>query len=381
MGKVVVKQLSKTFEAGGNPAVDRVDLTVADGQIVSMLGPSGCGKTTTLRCIAGLERPDSGEIWLDDRQLTIGSRHLIPPQRREMGMVFQSYSIWPHMTVRENLAIGLRAKKLKRAEIERKVTEVLTLVRLPGFADRPATDLSGGQQQRVAVARSLALEPKVLLFDEPLSNLDSKLRDEMRLELGELLRKLRISAIYVTHDQAEAFVLSDRIYVMNEGRIVQCGTPAEIYREPATHFVAEFIGAANLLSGTVIGLDGAQVTVGLADSQVLQTTGSAQIGEHVDVCIRSEAIELMPCASGPLPEHVLLGQIARRIYLGSTYEYLVSFGSEQVRVSAPNSLRLEPGQSVWARMAPENALALQSRTPGDGGREERSAGGVYGAAS
>ncbi len=227
-----------------------IDFEVPEGYFVTLLGPSGCGKTTTLCCLAGLECPDAGEIYIDDQCVAAPEQNLwMPPEQRDIGMVFQSYAVWPHLTVYDNVAYGLRVRRIGRSEIAKRTHETLELVGLHGFADRYATQLSGGQQQRVSLARALAYNPRVILFDEPLSNLDAKLREHMRLELTRLQQRLGITAVYVTHDQSEALVMSDTIIVMNRGHILQQGTPEAIYAEPTSRFVADFIGVHQFATG------------------------------------------------------------------------------------------------------------------------------------
>ncbi|MEM2414106.1 MAG: ABC transporter ATP-binding protein, partial [Sulfolobales archaeon] len=247
-------QVSKRF--GKVLAVDKVSVEIEKGEFFTFLGPSGCGKTTTLRIIAGLEIPDEGRVIMDGADITY-----LPPHKRDTAMVFQNYALWPHMTVFENVAYGLKVRKYPKEEIRRKVKEVLELVRLEGLEDRYPTQLSGGQQQRVALARALVVEPKALLLDEPLSNLDAKLRIEMREELKRIQKSLNITAVYVTHDQEEAMVLSDRIAVMNRGRVVQIGSPEELYGRPKTLFVATFIGKYNILEGVVREVEGDTVSI------------------------------------------------------------------------------------------------------------------------
>jgi ABC-type Fe3+/spermidine/putrescine transport system ATPase subunit len=357
MGKLLVKNLIKRFPGSDSPALDGVSFTVEEGEIVALLGPSGCGKTTTLRCIAGLEHPDQGEIWLDDRQITLNARHRIRSERRGMGMVFQSYSIWPHMTVNENIAIGLRAKGLKKAEAQQKIEEVLELVRLPGLASRPATDLSGGQQQRVALARSLALEPKVLLFDEPLSNLDANLREQMRFELRELLQRLAITSVYVTHDQTEAFVISDKICVIQLGKLVQVGTPTEIYQKPAIRFVAEFIGSSNILSGVIRETNDNQVLIDFGNDQTLWATGTASLNAQVDVSIRPEGITLSRDSSAQ-PDNALEVVINQSAYMGSTYQYIVLLANQSMRITTGIDVKLEVGEHVCVVVPPDHVMVL-----------------------
>src|SRR5215510_2470717 len=249
-----VEGLTKTFRAGKDvvTAVASIDFEVAAGEMVTLLGPSGCGKTTTLRCIAGLEKPDGGRITIGDRPVVnVAANIFVPPHQRNLGMVFQSYAIWPHMTVLENVAYALEGKRMPKAERRRLAMEALATVKLADLADRPAPRLSGGQQQRVAIARALVGKPQVLLFDEPLSNLDAKLRIEMRSELRRIQRQTGLSSIYVTHDQAEALAVSDWIVVMKEGRIIERGRPLDMYRYPRHIFTAQFLGVTNLIAGTV----------------------------------------------------------------------------------------------------------------------------------
>ncbi|HUN47415.1 MAG TPA: ABC transporter ATP-binding protein, partial [Stellaceae bacterium] len=256
--KCQIRGLSKSF--GSRRVVDDVSLDVADGEFVVILGPSGCGKTTTLRLVAGLEAPDAGSIAIDGRTVSAPAERLfVRPERRGIGMVFQSYAIWPHMTVFENVAFPLRVRRLRGADIAAKVRAVLERVGLAGEAQRPATQLSGGQMQRVALARALVYDPALLLFDEPLSNLDLKLRERLRVELRELQQRAGITSLYVTHDQAEAVELADRIVVMEGGKVAQVGPPAELYRRPRTRFVAEFIADANIFEGAVMAHAGPEV--------------------------------------------------------------------------------------------------------------------------
>ncbi len=257
-----IENLHKSYIVAGAEvrAVDGISVAVETGKLITLLGPSGCGKTTTLRCLAGLERPQTGRIVIGNRAVFDSEKRIfVPASDRGVGMVFQSYAIWPHMTVFENVAFPLRVSRTKKysaLEIRDRVARMLDMVQLTGFARRPATQLSGGQQQRLAFARGLIHEPAILLLDEPLSNLDAKLREQMRLELKRLQRTFGITTVYVTHDQSEALALSDEIAVFDSGRIIQRGTPQEIYRQPRSRFVADFVGSANFLPGTVRGIDG-----------------------------------------------------------------------------------------------------------------------------
>jgi iron(III) transport system ATP-binding protein len=317
---VRLENVTKRF--GSFPAVDNVTLEIPAGKLVTLLGPSGCGKTTTLRMIAGLEHPTGGRIWIGDENVTA-----LPASNRSVTMVFQSYALFPHLTVFENVAYGLRIAKLPEAEIARQVAGVLELVGLPQVGARYPAQLSGGQQQRVALARALVMKPKVLLFDEPLSNLDAKLRKRVRAEIRELQQRLGITSIYVTHDQAEALALSDVIVVMNLGKVEQIGTPADLYRTPASRFVADFVGEANLLSGTY--RDGV-ITVGPFTFPFRQ--GGVDTGP-VTVMARPEAVVLQTDASG------LPGKIRTAFFMGMTNEYLIDTPVGDITAIEPLSTR------------------------------------------
>src|SRR5512136_291752 len=290
---LVLDHLTKTFPARGKQtgevnAVDDVSLDIEKGQFVTLLGPSGCGKTTTLRLIAGFEFPTSGHIIVDKQQI-----EQVPPNRRDMAMVFQSYAIFPHLNVYENIAYGLNVQRRPRAEIKQRVDRVLELVELTGLENRAPNQLSGGQQQRVALARALVMEPKVLLMDEPLSNLDAKLREQMRTEIRRIQKRLGITSVYVTHDQVEAMTLSDRIVVMKDGRIEQVGTAQDLYQRPQTRFVADFIGRANFVQATVRGRrDGQLVLDALGATLTSPTSGEYSKGEVVTLVARPEMIEI-----------------------------------------------------------------------------------------
>jgi iron(III) transport system ATP-binding protein len=300
-------------------AVDGITFEVRAGDFYTLLGPSGCGKTSTLRCVAGLESPDGGTIAAGGAVLSdAGSGTFVPSEKRDMGMVFQSYAIWPHLTVFENVAFPLRVTpaKLPQSEIARRVADVLAAVDLAGYESRPATNLSGGQQQRLALARAIVRRPKILLLDEPLSNLDAKLRERMRTEIRELQRRLGITTLYVTHDQAEALSMSDRIAVLSEGRIVQEGTPREIYHAPASRFVADFVGTSNVLEGRVSGSgsDGRMVLETSAGRLEVACPARVSAGDRVTVAVRPEDIVLHRAESA-LP-NVLPGTLVRVVFLG-----------------------------------------------------------------
>jgi len=340
MADLALRDVGRTF--GGLWVVRALSLNVHDGEFVTLLGPSGCGKTTTLRMIAGFIPPTTGEIALGGRVLSSAATGaVIPPEHRGMGMVFQNYAVWPHMTAAGNVAYPLRRARLSRAEVQAQTRRALSLVHLEAFADRHPQELSGGQQQRVALARALVMEPSVLLLDEPLSNLDAKLREEMRGELRDLQERLGITIVYVTHDQAEAMALSGRIAVMEAGRLVQVGTPREIYEHPADPFVAAFVGAANFLPGEPVGRDGALARVRLLDgtnNHIVAVAGGAPEG-RVLVCVRPEDLEFTSAGD-------LHGTVVRATYFGNRVEYVIQVGSLMVRVEDRSGLTVRPGERV-----------------------------------
>ena len=337
-------------------AVDDIGFSIQPGELVTLLGPSGCGKTTTLRAIAGLEDPSAGEIRFGSEIVySSAMRRNVPSEKRGLSMVFQSYAIWPHMTVAENVAYGLNVRRLPRAEVDENVRRVLDLVRMTAFADRPASRLSGGQQQRIAVARAIAFSPTVLLFDEPLSNLDAKLRTEMRVELRELQRRLDITSVYVTHDQEEALAISDRVIVMNHGRIEQIGSPETIYNRPGSLFVADFVGAANLIKGAVRPTaDGCIVfeTVG----GLLLRAAEPPAGSETTLALRSAYVMLQRDGSGDV--NVAHGSIHRRMFHGDFIQYVVDWPAGQLIVRRPPTEMIEEGESVTITFAPEHCILL-----------------------
>src|SRR5262245_46844685 len=328
MAGISIKRLSKHFGSRDTDvaAVSDLDLDIKDNQFVTLLGPSGCGKTTTLRLIAGYIVPDAGTIHVDDR-LVSAPGQVVPPDARGMGMVFQNYAVWPHKTVFENVVFGLKIRKIPTAEARRKVEETLALVNLSGLEQRYPNELSGGQQQRVALARSLVVEPDILLLDEPLSNLDAKLRERMRTELKVLQRRTGITFVYVTHDQAEALALSDMVAVIHGGRLQQYGTPADVYSRPANRVVADFMGLVNLVPGTVVE---ARNGVGTVEAAALRldvpVPEGAVAGEAIEVAIRPENIRLAP-ANG---QRQATATISDRTFLGNVSEYYATLASGQV---------------------------------------------------
>jgi putative spermidine/putrescine transport system ATP-binding protein len=351
MARAVVELVGCTRDYGGIRAVAGLDLVVYEGELLSLLGPSGCGKTTTLNLIAGFVPPTSGRIRIDGQDVTDRPAH-----QRGLGVVFQSYALFPHLSVFENVAFGLRERRTPRAEIERRVRASLALVRLDTRAEHRPAQLSGGMQQRVALARALVYEPRVLLLDEPLAALDKKLREEMRSELREIQRSVGITTIFVTHDQSEALGLSDRIAVMHRGRIDQLGIPREIYERPATRFVAEFIGASSVLRGRATAADRVTLTGGEA-VRVLGVAG-LRAGEAVELAIRPERIRL---ADGE-GENVMDGRVTGVVYQGLQTELTVEIGGGQrllVFVAEPAPAALAPGQALRLHLPPDAFMRLQ----------------------
>jgi iron(III) transport system ATP-binding protein len=359
MAQLTLDRLGKAF--GKTWAAADVSLSCADGDFLTLLGPSGCGKTTTLRLIAGFLAPTTGRILLGDRILTdVDRKILVPPERRTMGMVFQSYAVWPHMDVFGNVAYPLRRMGVSRTELERRTRQALRLVHLDGLETHPPQELSGGHQQRVALARALVMEPAVLLLDEPLSNLDANLREELRGEIKDMHERLGTTVVYVTHDQDEAMALSKRIAVMSAGRVLQVGTPAQLYEYPATPFVAKFLGIANFLPGIVEGIEGKSVRVRLrgAPAPLTFTAPNGDVTGSVIVCVRPEALAIDP--SG-----MLRGRCLRRTYLGDRVEYLVQVGELTVRVRAGTDLKTREGADVRLTVQrgiiyPESSLTISA---------------------
>ncbi len=362
------RRRSPGAEADGRVfAVNDVTFNVPEGALFTLLGPSGCGKTTTLRSIAGLERPDSGTIEVGGRVLFTGGLPgkktvNVPANERGLGMVFQSYAIWPHMSVFDNVAFPLqvrkRAQRPGRMEISERVLRVLETMELADLADRLATKLSGGQQQRLALARALVIEPPLLLLDEPLSNLDAKLRESLRYELKRLQRELGITSVYVTHDQVEALVLSTSIAVMKGGNVIQLGRPREIYENPNSRFVAEFIGTSNFIVGTVVAKENERYVVDTADGRLmLDSAASMPAGTDVIVSIRPEAVEVSTTSrAGEVPNE-WTGTVLTRAFLGDAVDHVVAVGKHEIRARGNPSVSIEQGTGVYLRMDPSK-LAL-----------------------
>jgi iron(III) transport system ATP-binding protein len=363
-----VEHLTKIFENTTDAIVGGIRdaaFALEAGSFFTLLGPSGCGKTTTLRCIAGLETPDAGTIEVGGRRLfDAGARVNVPVEQRAVGMVFQSYAIWPHMTVAENVAFPLtvaKGRRKSRAEIAEAVARALAVVDLDGFEERSATRLSGGQQQRVALARAIVHEPRLLLLDEPLSNLDAQLRDEMRSELKRLQSKIGITTVYVTHDQSEALALSDRLAVIDRGRISQIGSPHDIYFRPANPFVARFVGATNLLPGRLVAAAGAEAKVEVLGGSAIRCAlpQSLPLEAAVSVSIRPESIRLAPRqGQAPAGDNCLPGRIGAVTFLGAAHRIDVVSEGVTLQVALPSDLPLPADPEVWLLFAPDRAVAL-----------------------
>jgi iron(III) transport system ATP-binding protein len=352
VASVELRRLTKRF--GTATAVDSVDLKIDHGRLVCLLGPSGCGKTTTLRLIAGFIEPSDGEILVGDRVVSSPSRTL-PPEARNMSMIFQSYALWPHMTVADNIAYGLKIRRLDRAAIAARLDAILTKTRLKPLAERYPGELSGGQQQRVSLARALVVEPETLLLDEPLSNLDANLREEMRFEVRRLHDEFHYTTVYVTHDQAEAMTTADLIAVMNAGSIEQLGAPEDIYFEPRSEFVARFIGGSNILRGRA--LDERHVAV--ADTALRCAGAGLHPGRETPVSVRQHSITLLDTAPAHGTPNVLPATLKRQVFLGASRDFFVALGDgTEVRVTAPATQSVAPGAAVWLHLPPELCRAL-----------------------
>jgi iron(III) transport system ATP-binding protein len=366
MAGIVIRGLSKSYGGeGGLAAVTDLSLDIADGQFVTLLGPSGCGKTTTLRLIAGFMAPDAGTIDADGRRLSSPGR-VVPPEERGMGMVFQNYAVWPHRTVFENVVFGLKLRRVATAEARERVKRTLALVNLTGLEERLPGELSGGQQQRVALARSLVVEPKILLLDEPLSNLDAKLRERMRGELKELQRRTGITFVYVTHDQSEALALSDRIAVIHGGRLQQLGTPQEVYARPASRVVADFMGLINLLPATLIAREAGQARLQTPAgwTMLADVPTTAMPGQRLEIAVRPENIRLQPHAgeaSEPRGRQLQPATVTEVTYLGNMMEYQVGLQDGAVlRVQTHPAQQLAVGDKVAVWIDPSRCTAFEA---------------------
>jgi iron(III) transport system ATP-binding protein len=354
MISIRIQHLTKRF--GNVTALDRLDLAIAPGEMFFLLGPSGCGKTTLLRSLAGFYFPDEGRIFFGEEDVTT-----LPPHRRNTGMMFQSYALWPHMTVAENVAFGLEERKVPRDETKRRVNEALESVRMGAYADRRPNQLSGGQQQRVALARALVIRPRCLLLDEPLSNLDAKLRLEMRGEIRRVCKEFKLTTVYVTHDQKEALSVSDRMAILDHGRVLQVGAPAEVYRRPVSRLVADFIGETDFLPGKLTRSSAGGVVVDTALGQFEGVFGdpAAQpaIGAAVTLSVRPECWKLS--REAPARNYVR-GHIGQAIYLGELAQYELMAGGHELKILELNPRFLDPSArgEVFASAAPEDVVVL-----------------------
>ena len=356
MSFVEFQGVTKTF--GKVVAVEELNVTIERGEFFSLLGPSGCGKTTTLRMLAGFVSPTTGRIRVHDRDITD-----LPPEARGIGIVFQNYAIFPHMNVFDNIAFGLVERGETKAETRRKVGAALEQVGLAGYGERFERELSGGQKQRVALARVLVVEPEILLLDEPLSALDRKMREEMKYWIMDIQKSVRITTIYVTHDQSEALTMSDRIAVMNAGRMLQVGTPVDIYEKPVSRFIAEFIGDSNLLTGTIHALNGTVCQVDLGGNAIVPArvppNSKVAVGDGVGLLLRPEVLRLAPSADGEAPH--LEGVVINEIYQGALRRYRVRAGLHEMTIEIPNRpelARLESGERVDLYWNPDSCVVV-----------------------
>jgi iron(III) transport system ATP-binding protein len=364
-----LKGLSKTYPGGTQPAVKDLSLDVYDGEIMTLLGPSGCGKSTTLRMVAGLEIPDEGDIFFGDRTVVMTSRRLcLAPDKRNVGMVFQSYAIWPHMTVEENVIFPLKSRKFPRKEIGKRMRRALELVGMAGFETRPGPLLSGGQQQRVALARALVTEPRVLLLDEPFSNLDAKLREYMRIEVKQLQKRLNIAVLFVTHDQIEALSMSNRIALMNYGVVQQQGNPRLLYEEPANEFVRDFVGRTLLFKGKVQSSNpSGQIAIAVQGAPDCVVFGrnynpdGIKVGESVYMAVRPEDVEIFPAAGSEAPSGMIGGTARAALFIGERIEYQVEVdGQGVIMIYGERHNPVDEGKKVWLKLRPDGHSAWSS---------------------
>jgi len=360
--EIRISDLTKDYFSAGKRirALDQIDLTIPANRIFTLLGPSGCGKTTLLRCIVGLETPDSGEISIGGETVWSKEKNIfVPPENRGLGMVFQTYAIWPHMNVFNNVAYPLQNRKTPRVEVRSRVGKVLKFVQMEGFEDRPATKLSGGQQQRVALARALVAEPKVILFDEPLSNLDAKLREETRKELRRFLTELQITAVYVTHDRVEALALSDEIAVMREGAIIEIGDPRKIYFNADHRFVADFIGRANLIPGRITALEDGHAVID-SDIGPILALNSHDIpqGGEATLCVRPEFIHL--ASRNDRGRNLFRGRVESLVFVGEAFEGEVRIGDRVLTTTITPTIPVAEGDEIDISFDPDHCFLLSA---------------------
>ena len=355
MAEIRLAGLEKRY--GAVAALRGITLTVQDGELVALLGPSGCGKTTTLQILAGFLIPDGGEVWAGDRLIS-SPKGAVPPERRRMSLVFQSYALWPHMTVSQNVGFGLEMRRLAREEIVDRVRRILEVAGLGGYEQRYPHELSGGQQQRVALARALVVRPDTLLLDEPLSNLDAALREQMRFEIRRIHKETGITTVYVTHDQAEAMVIADRIAVVNAGQIEQVGTPQEIYETPQSRFVASFIGGANCLPARV--LEPGRVRCGDLELRTMDD-GRFRPGDDVVLCIRPHAVRVRGAAGGDAArDNAALGRLVQHAYLGDLQDLRIMLGNLPIRALTSGRARYRPDDQLLVELPAEACRLVRS---------------------
>jgi ABC-type Fe3+/spermidine/putrescine transport system ATPase subunit len=366
---VGLRGLWKTYQGSSKPAVQNLSLDVHDGEIVTLLGPSGCGKTTTLRMVAGLETPDTGEIYFGDQAVVVSSRRFsLPPNKRNVGMVFQSYAIWPHMTVAQNVAFPLKARRFSKTEITERVQRALDLVGLSGFESRPGPLLSGGQQQRVAFARALVTEPRVLLLDEPFSNLDAKLREQMRISVKLLQKRLSVAMLFVTHDQIEALSLSNRIALMNFGVVQQQGEPRLLYESPVNEFVRDFVGRTVLFKGQVQSSNpSGQIAIAIAGARDCVVFGRSynpdgiKNGNSVFIAVRPEDVEIHAAPSAATPSGMIGGAVKTTLFVGERIEYQVEVDDQgMMMIYGERHKPIDEGKRVWLKVRPDGHSAWSS---------------------
>jgi ABC-type Fe3+/spermidine/putrescine transport system ATPase subunit len=360
MSEWMIELQGTTKRYGTLVANDRIDLQIPRGELLTLLGPSGCGKTTAMRCITGHQRPDEGRVFIDGRDVTD-----LPTHKRDLGMVFQNFALFPHMTVHENVDFPLMIRNLAQEERRQRVTEALKLVRMDELGDRYPRQLSGGQQQRVGLARALVYRPRVLLLDEPLSNLDAKLREEMRFEIKELVTQLSMTAVYVTHDQGEALALSDRVAVMKAGRIQQIGTPRDIFEQPNSLFVADFIGLSDFIKARVEAVEKGATWVAVKGLRVrVETAEQLRIGQDVTLFIRPNRVELLE-PSAPDGENVFAARVLKLTYLGDNIDYrIVLPGDWEIRVQTNGQQYIPAGSSIKVKLPPKHCHVIAEEIPG-----------------
>jgi len=365
---LIVDQITKKY--GETLAVEDVEFSIGRGEMVTLLGPSGCGKSTILRCVAGLEKINAGQVIIDGERVSSAKDNVfIPAEKRDIGMVFQSYAVWPHMTVWGNVAFPLQVHRVSKKEILSRVEKMLSIVGLENMTDRNVTKLSGGQQQRVVLARALVQNPRLLLFDEPLSNLDARLRVSMRFEIRRIQQRVGISALYVTHDQTEAMVLSDRVIVMNKGRIEQVGPPLEIYRKPASTFVASFFGEVNFIKGKIAPFDKStslvpvSVEIDKKKQEILtQPQKGMKAGDRVYVCIRPQDVQMEVQCSENESRQTFRGKTSQIVHMGSHVEYLIDLGNLELLCHCIHDLGKNVGEDVTVTLAPERCICVSGQS-------------------